>query len=258
MPRWLITILLLSPFVVHGQNVPDFFFEIIGGDSVKLFIDRADRFTDKHCAFFARYTRIDSDGNFNGFFKDITFDNKLLGTGRYIHGRKHGYFELFHGNGKPMLRGFYDNNLPVGRWEMFYNNGLPYRTIIMQESDTLLWTLVNPKGHVDVSNGNGSYILYREYQSRFYHFLDLKGTVKNGRADGLWATDWKGYFAEGMAFTLKEWYDNGKMIRSNFPNEKLRNQSRLVKFLPDTYLANVERFSLHKCYDTIRHSVEVN
>ena len=252
------TFLLLYPLVVPAQEIPIRFFEIISGDSVKLFVNHRNQFTEKHCAYFTRYTRLDKDANFHGRFKDITNDNRVLGTGQYVHGVKHGYFELYHGNGKLMLEGNYENNLPVGRWRMYYNNGLPYRTIIVHEGDTLLWTLINPKGHVDVNNGNGTYVLYKEYQSRFYYFLDLKGNVKNGRADGLWSTDWLGYFAEGMKFTLKEWYENGKLIRSNFPNKEFRNQPRLVNFFPNTYLEHVERFSVIKCPDTVRNSIEVN
>lgn len=71
--------LLLCPIVVNAQEIPVNFFEVISGDSVKLFVDSRDQFTEKHCAYFTRYTRLDKDANFHGYFKDITIDNRVLG-----------------------------------------------------------------------------------------------------------------------------------------------------------------------------------
>jgi antitoxin component YwqK of YwqJK toxin-antitoxin module len=232
------------------------FYEIIKEDSVRMFFNERYRFIEKKCSKFIRYTKVDTEGNFNGYYEDITNERILVGKGHYVHGKKHGYFELYYPNGKIHCRGNYKNNSPMGQWEYFYENALPERTIEITETDTLVIRFVDKKGNVKVINGNGEFNGFVMGRNSINpNSIIAKGKIENGKPNGKWLSA-----LYTNAIYCKEEFDHGKLIRGSFPNAKsggnkdYHNKSYLNTFFLPNYLNSLENFTLEKCEDSTPYS----
>src|SRR5574337_2081765 len=109
-------LLAIATFSLRCQDKPLAFYDIIANDSIRMYFDPEYHFTEKPCAQFIRYIRVNDQGDFNGYFADATIDGAVIGTGRYISGKRHSHFETYYPNGKIKRKGEYRNNLPVGDW----------------------------------------------------------------------------------------------------------------------------------------------
>jgi antitoxin component YwqK of YwqJK toxin-antitoxin module len=238
--RWIKLVILLFPIQLFSQenNAIPSFYEIIQGDSVMMFFNAHNHFTSKSCASYTRYVRINSNnGNFNGYFEDVTSENLLLGKGSYVDGLKHGCFETYYPNGKIKVKGCYQQNIPDQQWDYFYENGLPERTLKFTGTDTLLVNFVDEKGNIAVSNGNGYFYGSVAGSSKSDGLL-AKGKVINGKPHGKWTST---YFGNTYC---KEEFNNGKLIRGVFPNARIgrthTSKSHLNTFLLDNYYEFLE------------------
>ncbi len=244
-------ILLLFQNRSQGQDRQLMFYEIINNDSVMMFFSRRNTFVEKMCSEFIRYIRIDSEGNFNGYFKDLNRENLLLGKGLYAHGKKHGYFEIYYPNGKISCRGNYLNNIPVGQWDFFYEDQSPERTIRFTEKDTLLLRFVDNKGNLKVNEGIGEFNGYVNQLPSGPNptgALMAKGKILDGKPDGKWTSS----LHNNKTFECKEEFDRGRLIRGTFPirgTQDYHNGSFLNKLFPESYLSYLEGFIIEKCAD---------
>ncbi|HEX8038412.1 MAG TPA: hypothetical protein VF490_04655, partial [Chryseosolibacter sp.] len=244
---YLSLLLCLSvPATPFAQEATPVFYEFIKDDSVKMFFNDNYRFSEQKCATFTRYIRVDNEGNFNSYYRDYQNGDILLGTGRYLHGKKNGHFEVFYANGKIRMRGNFENDHPVGRLEYFYDSGLPERTIQIEGTDTLLITFSDAKGAVKVKEGTG------EFEgpvggNTATSGIVAKGKVEKGKPNGKWTLTYN-----QMAYA-KEDFDEGKFVRGVFPNAVLRRdrqysgRSLLNNFIVLTYLSRLEEFILETC-----------
>src|SRR5436190_191618 len=247
------TILLLAPIQLLSQeNAPiTFFYEIIKDDSVVMFFNERNHFIDKECADYKRYIRVNSNGDFNSYFEDVTKDNLLTGKGRYVHGKKYGRFETYYPNGKLKVKGYYTNNRPVEQWDYFYENGLPERTLKFTATDTLLIRFVDPKGDVIVAEGNGEFKGFVAGLSKSDNLIAAKGKIVNGKPHGKWSST----ISNGPY--CKEEFDNGKLIRGTFPNaqsDKSYNYpSHLNTFILGNYFEFLEQYRTERCADSAKY-----
>ena len=101
-------------------------------------------------------------------------------------GKKIGYWEQYHTNGKIHRKGFYVNGEPDGIWEEYNFDGNLWR-----------------KGSYENGKKEG---IWEYYQSNGN--LDSKGSYKNGKHDGLWEM----YGFNGKII-YKELFKNGKSIK---------------------------------------------
>src|SRR5450432_353431 len=76
------------------------FYEVIKDDSAVMFFNKDYYFTEKNCAAYKRYTRIDEHGDFLESFTDVDTSNQILGKGWYTNGKKNGHFEVYYANGQ--------------------------------------------------------------------------------------------------------------------------------------------------------------
>ena len=236
-------------FLSSGQTTMPKFYEIVKDDSVMMFFDYRQQLVEKGCSDFTRYTRVDVDGNFNGYFEDVTTQNELLGRGTYIHGVRHGYFEIYHPNGKVSASGNFADGVPVGTWEYFHATGLPERTLTITENDTLLTRYVDKDGDIDVIDGNGRFDGHVTGNS--YDSLVARGSIQNGKPEGKWIA----LYANKMIY-CKEDFKNGNLVRGVFPNSMLdekpySGRSFLSTFFLPTYLNRVDDFKLGRCEDSL-------
>ncbi len=211
-----------------------------------MFFNEQNKFTDKKCSDFIRYTKVDRQANFNGYYEDLSNEGTLKSKGNYIHGKKHGYFEIYYPSGTITCRGTYKNNVPTGTWEYFYENGLPERTIVITDSDTLLMSYSNNKGIRQITEGNGEFKGLVEGNS-----VIAKGKIKNGKPDGKWTST-----LTNKTVYCDEEFENGQLIRGIFPNARLggneeyTHRSYLNSFFLISYLNTLEDFLMVVCADS--------
>jgi len=243
----LIIALLLSQYTLFSQDKKIDFFKVIKGDSVMLFFNQNYFFSEKKCSEYTRYIRMDSVGDFNGYFEDLNQGNRLLGKGKYTHGKKQGSFEIYYLNGKIKCKGEYLDNNPIGQWDFFYENGLPERTLRITETDTLLINFYDDNNNLKIINGEGIFNGYVYYPSQK---IIAKGKIVNGKPDGKWTSTY-----QNNIIFCKEEFKLGKFIHGIFPNAILdkdyNNKSFLNTFFQQNYLTSLENFMTSRCPDSL-------
>ncbi len=228
------------------------FYEIIKDDSVVMFFNHAYIFTDKKCAQYKRYTRIDALGNFSNSFIDSSATGFVAGTGFYKDGLKEGYFENFHTNGTIKAKGKFKNNKPSGYWHYFYENGKPEKTVLFNLADTLLLEFYDADGTATVKDGNGNFNGWAgsAIDKFLTTFLFASGQIVNGKPHGIW-----NFKLAGTNY-CKENYDKGVFISGTFP-KPLMGESKIYKdysyaniIYQPFYVYKLEEFITSKCYET--------
>jgi hypothetical protein len=247
----LILVFRLDQFSFAQDNAPPFY-EIIEGDSVMMFFTKEFKFIEKRCADFIRYTRVDRDGNFNGYFKDLSHDGELLTMGTYDRGKKNGYFETYYPGGKIKSKGFYANNRPIGTWEYFYETGLPERTMNITRADTLLIRFVDKDGNVKVENGKGYFEGFVDGGTGRESAIIARGEIDEGLPNG----KWRSTIGKNRTTYCKEEFYYGELIRGVFPNagasvKTYTKKSFLNTFFLSTYLGSLEEYPIEKCAESI-------
>ncbi|MBS1681436.1 MAG: hypothetical protein JST48_06970 [Bacteroidetes bacterium] len=242
-------LLAIASFSLPCQDKPLAFYDIIANDSIQMYFDPEYHFTEKPCAQFIRYIRVNDQGDFNGYFADATIDGAVIGTGRYINGKRHGHFETYYPNGKTKRKGEYRNNLPVGDWEFYYDSGLPERTLKITDTDTLLIRYIDKKGNLLVQDGQGKFKGPVEASGS----IIAKGKIVDGKPDRKWSTPYR-----SMIY-CEEKFKKGKFVKGIFPmakpGEYYHNYSRLAIFLYANYLTDLEKYQVEKCEDYTRNNV---
>jgi antitoxin component YwqK of YwqJK toxin-antitoxin module len=184
----------------------------------------------------------------------VTNENVLLSKGNYLHGKKHGYFEIYHPNGKLSCKGNYLNDRPIGQWEFFYEDESPERILNITESDTLLMRFVDKKGNLKVIEGNGEFNGTVAGNASISSAAIAKGKIENGKPHGKWTS------TIYNAVLCTEEFDHGKFIRGISPNSPLdgkkeyKDKSFINSFFLPNYLKFVETFRVAECADPVLYS----
>jgi antitoxin component YwqK of YwqJK toxin-antitoxin module len=162
-----------------------------------------------------RINQLTAEGRKQGYWEYYHNNGKLNIKGSYIKGKKDGIWEEYHNNGVLESKGNYVNGKREGYWEEYHRDG------------TLRF-----KGNYKNDNGDG-------YWERYYGDGNLvyKGSHINGLRDGYWETYWstgklehKGNYKNGKRDGLWKWYySNGNLM-----NKELYNNGELVIRLPLT------------------------
>jgi antitoxin component YwqK of YwqJK toxin-antitoxin module len=232
-----------------GQNSDIIFYSVIHDDSVKLFVNARGKFTEEECLEYTRYVRLNNNGNFNSCFVDIDKNNNMKGKGQYVDGEKAGPFELYFPNGNLYCKGSYKHNVPIGIWNFFYEkDGAPERTLLLENSDTLLITFFDNNGKPTVQNGNGTFVGSIEGQPFSHKPKEAEGKIVNGLPDG----KWKAILYNNSPF-LQETFKNGKLIKGEYlistsaSMAKYDSPSHIKTFFLANYLTGPEKFLTEKC-----------
>ncbi len=226
------------------------FQETIKDDSVVLYFNDDNRFTEKQCATFRRYTSVDENGNFSKFFTDVDGKEKKLAQGYYSGGMKNGFFEIYYSNGNVKCNGYYHDNLPIATWHYYYPDSKPERTIAFLQSDTsievLLTEFFDDKGRQRVKDGNG---LFKGivWENSVAQPIIAEGNIVNGSPDGKWTGTQGGmqysteYFKEGI-------FLKGSRAGTSFLKPyDYTNASKLNDFFYGQYFARLEEFQTKAC-----------
>lgn len=227
------------------------YYEVIKDDSIMLFFNDKDKFVEKECAKGIRFTRVDTDANFNGLFTDVSRDGVLLSTGFYDHGKKNGFFQSYYANGKTKSKGKFVDNVPNGVWKYFYENGQPERTLQISSEDTLLISFYNKDGNQKVIDGNGEFNGYVGNSVITQNSALANGDIVNGKPNGKWSST-----IADNSYSQEE-FVNGEFVKGVFLNTRkgwdpnYTNRSILNAFFPGNYYLELEKFKFQKCKDSI-------
>lgn len=242
--RTFIALALLLPikFLV-AQQKPVHFYDILPDGRVIMYMNEDFQFTEKSCALYKRYTRIDSAGDFSRDYVDSSFSNTIVSKGFYVRGKKRGFFTFYYPNGNIKSKGEYENNIPIGIWEYFYENGILERTLKITGTDVQLVNYVTTDGQHSVKNGNGIFSGDINIAGITYESSQIE--IKNGKPNGTWILRSKNgeqisaVYAHGIMIKSKQKIVDQPIIYRGYPLE--------YNFLPSNYLMVVERFKTVSC-----------
>ena len=248
--------LIIAAFLVshvsssQKQRQAIIFYEVISGDSIKMFFNGKYSFSPKECSNYIRYIRINNAGDYNSYFEDRNQSGQLLSKGRYVEGKKHGYFESYYPNGNIQSKGNYDHDEPIGRWEFFFETGSPERIIEVTNKDIVLVQSFDENGNMVVRDGFGQFNGYvAGLTDAPVNRILTKGSIVNGKPDGTWTSTYS-----NMQY-CKEEFSNGKFVKGVFPNaagshRKYNDRSFLNTFFLNTHLNVLEYVYKTHCPDT--------
>ena len=242
--------LLLCVTKIQGQQSQVNFYEVIQEDSVVMFFNDDCLFTERNCAPYRRFTRIDQNGDFYQSFTDST-DHQIKGKGYYSEGFKNGRFELYHPNGNLMCTGNYKNGLEDSVWKFYYDDGKPERTLLCTETEILLTEFSDLSGNITVKNGNGYFTGKVVGNGNPRTGIIASGKVTNGKPDSTWNSVYNNILY------IREKFGDGKFTEGVFyphtnDKQKYKDKSYLNRFFPLNYLSRLEDLKLVLCLDNIK------
>ncbi len=242
----LIICLSISEFII-AQKEQVKFYEFIKGDSIRMFFNGGGAFTEKHCAVYHRLVRIDSAGDFNSHFIDLSIDSVVIGKGCYIHGKKQGYFEVYYQSGSLKCKGNYKDNLQTGLWEFFYENGLVDRTLMYTDAGMSLLQSFDNKGKILVNDGHGKFKGMVANNFPIYNITEAEGLIVNGKPSGKWTSrNYTEYFTNGQ-------FIEGSYFPSvNLPKQNYKDKPVLNTFFLWNHMINLELYNIINCPDTTK------
>jgi hypothetical protein len=174
--------------VAHGQvqrQLRSVHFNFIGKDSIKLAFNEDYDLIEDSCSTYTRYAHINMriGRKFVGKIKDVSRldPNIITAEGTYNEaGQKEGPFITRYINGQLRAKGDFSKDKVDGKWELYYDDGKPRMLFEVNGGEMLITDYWDKKGHKDVNNGKGTYIV--DVGSIYW-----KGKLVNGRPDGTWS-----------------------------------------------------------------------
>jgi hypothetical protein len=243
-----IAFILLSKSLFAQDSAAVKFFDFISEDSVVMYFDYRYNFTEKDCARYYRYTKIDTLGNFSGAFTDISLRGPVTGKGVYTSGIKNGVFENYHSTGTLKSTGAYKYNRPTGYWNFYHANGKPERKLLFNVADTLLLEYYNEKGTQTVKDGNGHFAGFvGSPVDKYYSTLIIaEGNIVNGKPDGEWITR-----LAGLPYCTEQYaggkFVSGVMLQDPAHKETYNDFSSLNIIFQPMYFNRLEEFNMEEC-----------
>lgn len=228
------------------------FYQHIAEDSIILFFNDRYHLIEKACVQNVRLIGLNKQGKFDGYFEDLTLQDRLLGKGHYVDGEKDGYFEIYYPTGGVRVKGFYKNNKAFEQWEYFYENGSLERRLKITASDTLLMEYIDAEGNVLVKNGNGQFKgPVNALMGASEHYITAEGLVVNGKPHG----NWIGMGGDDWLFCNEE-FELGKYLGGTAPGSRRKKQDHLRhlnKFILKDYFQLLDNFFTERCSDSSRY-----
>lgn len=199
----IITTILFLQFNLFGQEIAGGI-EILGNDSIKLYLKPHGVLVDKECADYYRIAKVNHDVYlFDGQSKDYYSSGQLAVDCYYQNNLLHGKYVSFYSNGQIKETGQFSRGLKVGDWKYWHKNGQLKKTIVFKEKDYFLREYYKRNGKQLIIDGNGK---YRE--TYLPTKIMMEGEVKNGKQHGKWTISNK---ILGLKTGI-EFFENGKFI----------------------------------------------
>lgn len=176
---------------------------------------------------------VDEAGRFNGKWKDLYPDGKVLAEGTYTDNRRTGLWKFYSPSGKTEQTGFYNNGRPDGLWKWYYENGAILREeeYFQGERDGA-YTEYSPSGEIV---GKGQYS--DGERNGEWKFKSGDNTEEGEYIIGLKDGQWKSWYSnETLRFKGNYvqgnpdgphlyYYENGKIKEEQFYRNGLRQKT---------------------------------
>ena len=136
---------------------------------------------------------VDEAGNYNGKWKDLYPDSKILAEGTYSDNRKTGVWKFYSPDGKLIQTGSYNNDRPDGLWKWYYENGAILREEeYFQGARDGTYTEYSPSGDIIAQGQYSDGERNGEWKIKTGDNTE-EGKYIIGLKDGIW----KSFFADG-------------------------------------------------------------
>ena len=176
---------------------------------------------------------VDESGNFNGKWKDLNQDGKIMAEGQYTDNRRSGIWKFYNSSGKVEQTGSYNNGRPDGLWKWYYENGSLLREEeYFQGQRDGAFTEYSVTGEIISS---GQYTDGEKNGDWKYKVGDIteEGKYIIGLKDGIWKSYYpdgklrfKGNFSQGNPEGSQNYYyENGKFKEEQFFKMGLREKT---------------------------------
>jgi len=224
-----IAIFIFSISYCKSYSQKDLYFEKIGEDSIKMFLDESGSITTLDRSTFYRVGKLDSlNFSFTGDFYDYSIKNELIFIGKLKKSKLNGLAKIFK-NGELLELGSYKNDKRDSIWN-FYNNSKLEKKLDFSGEQVKLCELYSEKGESKIENGVCNY-KDRIINGPYAIAVPIKGKFTNGQLDGKWTI--------GTANT--EYFKNGKFekgINNTFGQEyNDKSLLLLVNFYSSEYIS---------------------
>ena len=239
---------------IHAQEIK--YKESAALGYTRFFYDQNYFLVDKNCAFksIERLAKYDSINlNFDGEFKDFDRNGRMILTGTYKDGLKHGAFKSYHPNGKLKWETTFINNLETGEWKYYYPDGKPMLTLVFSDDETKFMQFWNSYGEQKIKDGQGEYTMKFPiigFTDHGYTTYVRKGKVSNGKPVGNWLTSFITNEKNGTtAYIFSEEFHNG------IKTDVYKNPDYTGYFIPEVdflyvpsqFMERAEYFLTHDC-----------
>ncbi|HEY0667038.1 MAG TPA: hypothetical protein VGD22_02610 [Sphingobacteriaceae bacterium] len=229
------------------------YIELAGDNQIKFFFDEQYYLVEKECKFVSivRISAFNKQKNiYEGEFTDYDLNGKVILTGSYFDGKKHGTFKSFYPNGFLNWQGQYESGERAGTWNFYYPDGKPRNILEIKECKVYVMHSWDEKGKQTIKDGDGKFIL-DEYLSGFnelgYDGFRYSGKVKNGLQNEAWLIEY--IFPKNKREHFRsELYSNGQILMPFELNQVVKfNQVPLSKVIPVEYYDNAEKLISKEC-----------
>ena len=189
---YMFTVLSILFFNLKAQENRPLYFEDAPNAMKRFFFDENYYLVDKDCEFKAieRVSDFDNKTNkFEGLFKDFDRNGRVILSGQYQNGKKHGEFKAYHPNGVLKWESTFIDDIAIGPWEYYYPDGKPMLFITLGPSSFRINQYWDRKGQQLVKDGEGTYDINLPiigFTEHGYTKFNRRGAIKNGLPDGLW------------------------------------------------------------------------
>lgn len=177
-----------------------------------MLIDQNWKKCDKDKATYYRITNEVNAESTSGNITDFWMNDNIYRKGRYINGKKKGYFVYYHESGNTKSEGRYSNDKRVGAWKYYYEDGSPWQNVYYEKGQRYVDQYWNEQGKLKVDLGSGEYEGIYEYNSITLREI---GSFTEYQKDGIW----KGYTQEGELY-FEERYKNGELLQAHSFDEE--------------------------------------
>ena len=176
---------------------------------------------------------VDESGNYNGKWKDLFQDGKIMAEGQYTENRRSGIWKFYNSSGKVEQTGSYNNGRPDGLWKWYYENGSLLREEeYFQGQRDGAFTEYSLAGEII---SRGQYTDGEKNGDWKYKVGDIteEGKYIIGLKDGIWKSYYsdgklrfKGNFSQGNPEGSQNYYyENGKFKEEQFFKMGLREKT---------------------------------
>lgn len=176
---------------------------------VEIFLDSIWQICEMNNASYVRISKWNSKRNFfEGEFRDVTTENKLLSFGKIERGNLQDSLIVYHNSGTVALRARFNDGIPIGEWCFLDESGNTEKIVSFMDKSFIIKEQYILDDTI-VFNGTGNWQLTLKTWGVEDH-LHISGQFVDSRREGRWEV------YEGKILVLREVYKKDKFLRGSY------------------------------------------